>query len=53
MHMWGGQRSRRSSTTMVGLNDGDNVIAVVLPRICAVRNCQIGNNVKIVPVEEA
>jgi conserved domain protein len=38
---------------MARLNDGDNVITVLLPRICPVRNCQIGNNVKVVPVEEA
>ena len=58
MHTWGGQCSRRrrylcSSTTMARLNDGDKVITVVLPRICPVRNCQIGNNVKVIPLEEA
>ncbi len=37
---------------MARLNDGDNVITVVLARICPVCNCQIGNNVKVIPVEE-
>ena len=58
MHTRGGQCSRRRrylclSTMMARLNDGDNVITVVLPRICPVRNCQIGNDVKVIPVEEA
>lgn len=38
---------------MARINDSDKVIIVVLPRICPVRNCQIGSNVKVIPVEEA
>ena len=38
---------------MARFNDGDNAITVVLPCICPLRNCQIGNNVKVIPVEEA
>lgn len=38
---------------MARLNDSDKVITVVLPRICLACNCQIGNNVKVIPVEEA
>jgi hypothetical protein len=38
---------------MARLNDSDKVITVVLPRICPVCDCKIGNNVKVIPVEEA
>ena len=38
---------------MARFNDSDNVITIVLPRICQVHNCQIGDNVEVIPVQEA
>ena len=35
---------------MARLNDSDKVITVVLPRICPVCDCQIGDIVEVIPV---
>ena len=45
-------KDRLSFTTMVRLNNGDNVTIDVLLRICQVLNCQIGDIVKIIPITE-
>lgn len=38
---------------MARLNNGDNATTDELLRICQVLNCQIGDIVKIIPIEEA
>lgn len=47
------EEAKLSSTSMARLNNGDNVTTDVLLRICQVLNCQIGEIVEVIPVQEA
>lgn len=47
------EEAKLTSTSMARLNNGDNVTTDVFLRIRRVLNCQIGDIVEVIPVEEA